>query len=152
MRFDHLAWPSFDPEATHRFWTGFLPFRLAAAFDGESAEWGGVRFLACVYASGSGAVVDFFHVAGTQRPAADGLPQDIRHLALLLPPGDTVRAWERRAARAGIEHWVETHGERASLYLIDPNGHCIELTDEATAPEPRADPEATEAVLARWMQ
>jgi extradiol dioxygenase family protein len=36
---DHVAHPSFDVAATHRFYSEVLGARLKAAFSGDSSEW-----------------------------------------------------------------------------------------------------------------
>jgi catechol 2,3-dioxygenase-like lactoylglutathione lyase family enzyme len=121
---DHVAHPSFDAAATHRFYTDVLGARLKSAFSGESSTWN-ARFLLAAYEL-EGAEVDFFSYAGIVRPPSDGLPRDIRHVGVTVAsPTDVTRLRQCVEANA-VEHWIEERdGEH--LYVCDPNGLILEF-------------------------
>lgn len=125
---DHVAFPCFDVVATLRFWTEVMQLRVVDATVGESEPWGG-RFLHLCFATPEGGAVSFFGLAGLARPADDGLPEDIRHLALRLGSAAEVGAWKRRLEEHGVAVRVEDHGGYASLYFSDPNGLVVELAE-----------------------
>ena len=131
---DHIAHPSFDVAATHRFYTEILGARLAGALDGESPEWN-ARYLLTVYDL-YGAEIDFFTFVGIARPAPDGLPRDIRHVGIALPPAALTELRERLDHHA-VAHWIERHEGDGDVhvYVPDPNGLVLELS-VATPPAP----------------
>jgi catechol 2,3-dioxygenase-like lactoylglutathione lyase family enzyme len=126
--FNHLALPSFDAAATRDFYAGVLGLPLVGAVAGRSAEWGNRDFLHTMYALGDGTIVSFFDLDQMTRPGDDGLPADIRHVALTIGARDEHDAWRRRLDARGAKYWVEDHGGELSIYLTDPNGHVVELT------------------------
>jgi len=59
---------------------------------------------------------------------ADGLPKDIRHVALSVATRAEVLEWKRRLQKHRIDFWEEIHGPgELSVYLSDPNGVLIEI-------------------------
>lgn len=149
VRIDHLAFPSFDVAATYHFYTHVMGFRLTSAFAGTSPEWGNQRYLMATFALGS-AHVHFFAIAGMKRPRRDGLPKDIRHVALAVASRAALTAWKKRLDAHRVSYWVEDHDGAPSLYFSDPNDVLFEVT--AHRPE-RFDRRAAAqglAVLRRW--
>ena len=149
LRIDHLAFPSFDAGETYRFYTTVMRFRLKFAWDGESEEWGNKRYLIIAFAF-TGGEIHFFAVEGMQRPKADGLPKDIRHVALSVASDGEIAAWKRRLKRHAVSYWVEDHDGSPSIYFSDPNGVMFEITYHQ--PEPFDERVAAEAnaVVRRW--
>lgn len=148
MRIDHLAFPSFDAGETYRFYTELLGCRLVGAFEGYSAEWGNRAFLHSVYAMDSGGVISFFDVDGMTRPPADGLPKDIRHVALSVETRTEIARWKARLKARRVPYWEEDHGV-PSIYFSDPNGVMLEITVR----QPDASAQAARralTVVRRW--
>jgi catechol 2,3-dioxygenase-like lactoylglutathione lyase family enzyme len=149
LRLDHVASPSFNPAATHRFYTELVGARLALAIDGVTST--GQPYLVVEYALANTRLA--FTYAGMQRIADDGLPEDIRHVAFNVGETSELRDWERRFTAAGVRTWTETHGsDDVHVYAVDPNGLALEFAlpwsaDEAAA---GADERAAEATVARW--
>ena len=143
---DHLAHASFDVAATHRFYTEVLGARLATAFDGDSPEWN-ARYLLAEYDL-HGARLDFFTYTGIGRPAPDGLPRDIRHVGITVPPAMLAELRGRLESHA-VEYWVEHHDgpDDVHLYVPDPNGLVLELS--AARPPTRGRADAAD-VVRRW--
>ena len=122
---DHVAHPSFDAAATHRFYADVLGAQLKSASSGESSTWN-ARYLLAAYEL-EGAEVDFFTYDGIVRPPSDGLPRDIRHIGVTVPSPDDVARLKRRVEANAVEHWIEDRdGEH--LYVCDPNGLIIEFS------------------------
>ncbi len=129
LRIDHVAFPSFDAAATHRFYSEVLGFELVSAMEGRSPEWGDRAFLLTCFATSSGQLLDFFQVEGHERPAAEDLADEIRHLALATESRDEIAAWRQRLERHGVPFEEDDHGGlHESLYFRDPNGVQIEIT------------------------
>jgi catechol 2,3-dioxygenase-like lactoylglutathione lyase family enzyme len=150
FRVDHLAFPSFDAGETHRFYTEVLGFRLKFAVDGVSAAWGQRAYLISAYASGT-TEVHFFAVEGIARPPDDGLPKDIRHIALAVGSRRAVTAWKRRLAACGVSHWEEDHDGAPSIYFSDPNGVMLEINCHRPEPMRRGAATAGLAVVRQWI-
>jgi glyoxylase I family protein len=125
---DHVAHPSFDVAATHRFYTEVLGASLKAASSGDSPEWK-ARYLLAAYEL-EGAEIDFFSYEGIARPPADGLPREIRHAGIALPSQADVSRVRQRLDAQGAEYWIEHHDgpEDEHLYVPDPNGLVIEFS------------------------
>ncbi len=151
MTLDHLALPSFDPDATHRFYTKVMGFPLVFALDRTSSAWKR-RYLLTAYAIGDGRFLDFFTYEGIVRPPPDDLPKDIRHIAFAVDSHATVEAWRARAVAHGVEHFTEDHGDDVHLYLFDPNGHLLEVKAGLDAPFMTMEATSSLEVLSRWIR
>lgn len=149
VRVDHLAFPSFDAAATHRFYTEVMGFRLTAAVDGVSPEWGNKPYLMATFESGE-TKIHFFALGGMRRPQADGLPKDIRHFALSVKSRTAIAAWKKRLRAHRVPYWVEDHDGDPSVYFADPNGVTIEITHHGKAAAAPGRGTAAEQVIARW--
>src|SRR5438876_7287348 len=106
---DHLAFPSFDPQATHRFYSEIMGFPLVFAMDGDSPSWK-KKYLLTAYAIGDDRFLDFFSYEGMRRPKKDALPIDIRHVAFSVDSQAEVKAWRKRLDRHRVSYWTEEHG------------------------------------------
>jgi catechol 2,3-dioxygenase-like lactoylglutathione lyase family enzyme len=152
-RIDHLAFPSFDPAETHRFYTEVLGLPLLSAFEAVSKEWGNKRFLMFSFGTGGAQTIDFFALEGAQRPADDGLPKDNRHFGMAFESRGELKALKQRLEAHGVSFWIEEHGPgEQSVYFGDPNGVTIEIR-HAEMPAPEFEQSASEearAAIANW--
>ena len=146
IRLDHVANPSFDPAATHAFYTGVLDAPLTLAVSGVADD--GARYLVVEYAFG-GVSLAFLTYAGMRR-GDDGLPDDIRHVAFTVHDAAELERWTARFAAAGVQTRTELHAEGdPHVYAFDPNGVVLEfalpdLTGAGTA-------ERAAATLRAWL-
>src|SRR5262245_55270418 len=126
---DHLALPSYDLAATHRFYADVLGLEFRGEFGGRSAEWGDREYRAKSYAAPSGTLFDFFWVEGVTRPPNEE-PIGIRHFALGVASRAEVERWQAALRRAGlwVSDLVDHGGSHDSIYTFDPSGHQIEIT------------------------
>jgi catechol 2,3-dioxygenase-like lactoylglutathione lyase family enzyme len=146
---DHVAHPSFDVAATHRFYTDALGARLKSALTGDSPEWG-ARFLLAAYEL-EGAELDFFSFEGIVRPQPDGLPKDIRHVGIAVAEAGELARVRARLDEHAVTYWVERHDgdDDEHLYVRDPNDLVIEFS---VAAAPHAERVDAEAVLRQWIE
>jgi catechol 2,3-dioxygenase-like lactoylglutathione lyase family enzyme len=137
LAIDHVVLPSFDRAATECFYQEVLGLPLVEVFEGVSPVWNDRAFTLSSFALPGGARLELFTVEGLEKPASDGLPVGLRHVALAVDSFDELEAWKRRLDAAGT--WTSDfvpHGlDRRSLYFFDPNGHPFELTHRGS---PRA--------------
>jgi len=151
LRSDHYAFPCFDVAATDRFYRDVMGFPLVLAMSGPSPEWGG-DFLLIAYAAGDGRCLDFFSFRGLRRPPADGLPDDIRHVAFTAGSARAVARWKLRLAERDVAYRIEDHGEGDEhLYFADPNGLMLEIAARGDAPGVRSESRSARRVLQRWI-
>jgi catechol 2,3-dioxygenase-like lactoylglutathione lyase family enzyme len=150
---DHLAFPCFDVAKTVSFYTELLGATLRHAQSGPAEEWRVSEYLLLAFELPGGVVLDFFSFDGIRRPAADGLPKDIRHVGLTVASRDEVHAARVRFERAGVPLWIETHAQDdVHVYVTDPNGIVLEIMATEDGVGGRApDPEATRSVVERWL-
>jgi glyoxylase I family protein len=145
---DHIACPSFDAAATHRFYADVLGARLKSASVGDSAAWN-ARYLLAAYDL-EGAELDFFSFEGIVRPPPDGLPHDIRHVGIAVATAADVARVRERLDRHAVSYWVEQHdGDDEHLYVRDPNDLVIEFSVTAAPYAERAD---AADVVRRWIE
>jgi catechol 2,3-dioxygenase-like lactoylglutathione lyase family enzyme len=124
---DHLAFPCFDVAGTTRFYTEVLGGRLRHTQSGPAPAWNAEEYHLMVFELPGGIVVDFFWFQGIRRPD-EGLPKDIRHVALSVTSRDEVIRWRDRLEAAGEQFWIETHGvDDLHVYVTDPNGLTWEI-------------------------
>lgn len=135
-----------DIEPTRRALTEVFGFREGRTYEVESIESGGEGLesvsrppsTATVYETGPGGVAAEIHVI--ERPDAErGLlgKGGVHHLALRTPNSDTIRAWQDRISRAGLDptpvidrHYFE------SVYTREPGGILIEIATDTGTPFP----------------
>jgi catechol 2,3-dioxygenase-like lactoylglutathione lyase family enzyme len=153
MQLDHAAFPCFDVGATHAFYTHILGLPLAHAQTGSAEVWGAESYLLLGFRLADGGLLDFFAVDGLTRPPDDGLPKDIRHVALTVATRDEVRAHRARLEEARVAHWTETHTkDDLHVYVTDPNGIVLEiLAEEDSGKRVAPDEPAANAVVAAWV-
>jgi catechol 2,3-dioxygenase-like lactoylglutathione lyase family enzyme len=127
---DHVALRCFDSKATERFYGELLGLPVVERADGVSQEWEGRAWRLTGFRLPSGALLDFFEVEGTERPASQGTLDTVAHVALAVDTRADLEAWREKLERNGFPILEEQdHGKgRHSLYFADPNGHYTELT------------------------
>lgn len=141
---DHVAFPTFDPIATVKFYRDTLGFPVVHTVC--AAGWGArghPDFIHFFFDAGNGARIAFFYYFGLAQPAASrrgdaytafspevpGFFIRSRHLALHVDTEEELLAYRDKLSRSD---WpVETqvvHETIESIYVHDPNGYLIELT------------------------
>ncbi|CAM2143508.1 protein of unknown function [Pararobbsia alpina] len=147
---DHLAFPSFNAAATHRFYTEVMGLRLVRASSGVSAQWHR-PYLLFSYELGNGTTLGFFEFEGIERPESDDLPRDIRHVGLSVPSAADFDQWLAKLDRCGVEYAIERHVDGRHAFFCDPNGVMFEITvaaAEATASKRAPTPQK---VIEQWI-
>jgi glyoxylase I family protein len=151
---DHVAFPSFDAAATHRFYTTVLGAALKSATSGDSATWN-ARYLLAAYEL-EGAELDFFTFDGIVRPQPDGLPEDIRHVGIAVASAADLARMRARLDEHAASYWVEQHDgdDGDHVYVRDPNGLVIELSVAAPPSARRANGGRADAgdVVRQWIE
>lgn len=127
---NHVAYPTFDTAATVRFYTDVMGFRLV---DAVRDRIGPHAFLHTFFAMESGEIIAFFDIPGLAKPASDGVPRWVRHLALSVDSAETLAAWKTRLESHGVQvdGPIEHDGVWSSIYFTDPNAVMLELTHQA---------------------
>jgi glyoxylase I family protein len=151
---DHVALPCFDVSATHAFYAGILGLPLVHAQSGSAEAWGAGEYLLLAYGLHEGNTIDFFAFDGIVRPPPDGLPKDIRHLALTVRTRVEVTAYKERFAAAAMTFWTETHDvDDIHVYVMDPNGVVLEIVAQEDSSRARGNQAADPArVLEQWLR
>jgi len=145
LSLDHAVFPIWDVEASLAFYGETLGLPLAQAITGD--DWGGHPWLMLIFALEDGRELVLVARRGAARPPPEG---DERHYALAAGSRAEQDAFEARLAAAGVAVSEETHGERRSLYALDPNGVTIEITWPHSASAAVADPDAMRRARA-WL-
>ena len=133
MPFSHIAFATKDIEATHRFYTEAMGFRLAkvvAAPTPGDTGWARHVFYDC----GNGEYIAFWdlHDATMTEYSTDlstsvGLPPWVNHLAWDGVDEDTYQGHLRRWREQGMFVAEVDHGFCKSIYANDPNGIMVEF-------------------------
>ncbi len=145
---DHLSFPSFDAEATHRFYTEVMEVSLLRAQSGISAQWRR-PYLLFSYSFGNGVNLSFFEFEGIERPKPDSLPRDIRHIGLRVTSETEFDQWVDKLERHGVEYAIERHIDGRHAYFVDPNGVMFEISAAVPPPLGKRD-RAPLKVLEQW--
>lgn len=135
MGINHLAFAARDIQATHRFYTEVMGFRLAKVVASPTPEGGWARHVFYDTGAGSNQMLAFWdlHVEklGHDFPVdlnrSLGLPAWVNHLAFDAPTLDDLDAHERRWREHGITVARIDHGFCESIYATDPNGIMVEF-------------------------
>ncbi|WP_062351869.1 VOC family protein [Herbidospora yilanensis] len=150
---NHIAYPTWDSQATHDFYTEVLKCELIAAIQLDVVPSSGAKtpYLHTFFGLGDGGAIAFFEVDGLENPGPDAVPSWIRHIALNVDSMEELHAWKAHFAAKGVETVgiVDHDGVWESLYLFDPNGVRIELTLQ-TRPLTADDAREGAAALAEW--
>lgn len=142
MSWNHVALATADIDATHRFYTEAMGFRLAkvvAAPTPSGQGWARHAFYDC----GGGEFMAFWDMHDVTIPAVTGdlskslgLPSWVNHLAWNAPDEAAFSAARDRWLAHGIPVAEIDHGFCRSIYTDDPNGIMVEfclMTRELTA-------------------
>jgi catechol 2,3-dioxygenase-like lactoylglutathione lyase family enzyme len=146
LKLDHVVFPIRDAAASLKFYREVLGLPLVAAHHG--ADWGGHAWLMMVFGLSAQHELVLVALDGAAPPDYGRLPPDARHYALCVDGEAELEAWRKRLDEAAVEHWVERHGARRSIYFADPDGVVIELTWPPAAPRRTEDPAAVAAAMA----
>ena len=133
MPFSHIALATSDIEATHRFYTGPMGFRLAkvvAAPTPGDTGWARHVFYDC----GEGEYIAFWDIHDATIPAVRGdlsaslgLPGWVNHLAWAAADEAAYQGHLRRWLDHGLAAAEIDHGFCRSIYADDPNGIMVEF-------------------------
>ncbi|MCX2756531.1 MULTISPECIES: VOC family protein [unclassified Gordonia (in: high G+C Gram-positive bacteria)] len=155
---DHVAYPTFDPAATVRFYRDVLGFPVVHSIC--AAGWGPDRhpdFIHFFFDIGNDDRLAFFYYFGLE--PFDGGPQgdsysrfaeDVpiwfirsRHLAIHVDDEADLLEYRRRldASEWPVEMQIQ-HETIESIYTHDPNGYMIEITRAMRAVTPQEDLDA----------
>ena len=155
---DHVAYPTFDPAGTVRFYRDVLGFPVVHSIC--AAGWGPERhpdFIHFFFDIGNGDRLAFFYYfglepfeGGPQGDAYSRFSADVpiffirsRHLAIHVDSEEDLLEYRRRLD--GSEWPVEMqiqHETIESIYTHDPNGYMIELTRALRPVTPQEDLDA----------
>lgn len=130
MAVHHLALATKDVEATHRFYTQAMGFRLAKIVAGETdAGWSKHIF----YDTGDGGFIAFWDLHDervtdyrTDVSTGAGLPVWVNHFAFTAHTLEELETAKRRWLECGITVMEADHDWCRSIYTTDPNGILIE--------------------------
>lgn len=151
---NHIAYPTVDTAATHKFYTELLGCEFVGAIQEDEVPSTGEKtpYFHTFFALRSGECIAFFEVRGMAKPLPDGVPTWIRHLALTVGSIDELREARTRLRAHGVEvsDEVDHEGVWTSIYFRDPNGIRIELTHQAR-PLDQDDALQAERLLKRWV-
>jgi len=150
LTLDHLAFPSFDAAATHRFYTEVMGVPLVRARSGISAQWRR-PYLLFSYSLGNGTTLGFFEFEGIERPESDGMPRDIRHVGLSVANADEFDQWLVKLDRLSVEYAIERHVDGRHAFFCDPNGVMFEITVAADDPPASKRELPPETVIEQWI-
>ena len=141
---DHVAFPTFDPIATVKFYRDTLGFPVVHTVC--AAGWGArghPDFIHFFFDAGNGARIAFFYYFGLAQPAASrrgdaytafspevpGFFIRSRHLALHVDTEEELLAYRDKLSRSDWPVGTQVvHETIESIYVHDPNGYLIELT------------------------
>ena len=155
---DHVAYPTFDPAATVKFYRDVLGFPVVHSIC--AAGWGPEKhpdFIHFFFDIGHGDRLAFFYYfglepfeGGPQGDAYSRFGEDVpvffirsRHLAIHVDSQEDLMEYRRRLD--GSEWPVEMqiqHETIESIYTHDPNGYMIELTRALRPVTPQEDLDA----------
>lgn len=146
---DHVAYATFKPAETVRFYRDVLGFPLVHAITakgwGHSDQPDFVHFFFDIGAGGHIAFFYYFGVEPYQDPLTPSLLGRARHLALRVETDEELTMYQQRleAAREKVLYRV-MHETIESIYVVDPNGYHVEV---ARRLRPSLDVDAQDAAL-----
>src|SRR5262245_7618328 len=133
MSFHHIAIATRDLDATHRFYTEAMGFRLVkgdAIPTLEQSGWAKHLF----YDTGNGELFAVWELHDDTLPEFDaaispglGLPTWVKHLAFGAPDLETIETHKQRLLGLGHDVIEVDHGWCYSIYANDPNGTMVEF-------------------------
>lgn len=138
---DHVAYPTFDPEGTVRFYHEVLGFPIVHAI--LARGWGkeyNPDFVHFFFDIGQGDRIAFFYYFGLE-PREDDTPKLLkhtsRHLAIHVESPDVLTEYQRRLNDSEWPVFMRVpHETIESIYTYDPNDYMIEFTAPTRPPVP----------------
>ena len=129
---DHVALRALDMAATEWFYGEVLGLPVVEKAEGVSPEWDDHPWRMRGFGLPSGAVLDFFEIAGAPEPDR-GKPawlETVAHFAIGVATRGDLEALRKRFKKNGVPILEEQDhgGGRHSLYVRDPSRHFVELT------------------------
>ena len=157
---DHVAFPTFDPAGTVRFYRDTLGFPVVHSIC--AAGWGPddhPDFIHFFFDIGNNDRLAFFYYFGLEQPDVSAGKGDVharfsadtpdwfirsRHLALHVSSQEQLLEYRRRldASEWPVEMQIQ-HETIESIYTHDPNGYMIEFTRALRPVTPQEDLDAT---------
>jgi catechol 2,3-dioxygenase-like lactoylglutathione lyase family enzyme len=153
-RHHHLAYVTYDSEATVDFYTRVMKMPLVNAVMDDKIPSTGEPFpyIHIFFRMGDGATLAFFEVPGIPRLplfADHPVHQSLNHIALEVDGLEELEAWYQWLRQCGVDVIRTDHGIIESLYFRDPNGIRLELT--RTVDKSWNDKaESATGAMARW--
>ena len=134
MAFHHVALATHDTEATHRFYTEAMGFRLVKIVTGRTPGdhgWSKHFF----FDTGAGGLIAFWELHDerigegyrTNISRDLGLPEWVNHLAFDAPTMEDLEGARERWRSNGLSVAQIDHGWCVSIYATDPNGIMVEF-------------------------
>jgi catechol 2,3-dioxygenase-like lactoylglutathione lyase family enzyme len=150
---NHIAYPTWNTQATHDFYTEVLKCEFLTAIQLDVVPSSGARtpYLHTFFGLHDGSAIAFFEVEGLPDPGPDSVPSWVRHIALNVDSMEELHAWQAHFTAKGVESVgiVDHDGVWESLYIFDPNGVRIELTVQ-TRPLTEDDARQGAEALRTW--
>ena len=140
MAFHHVAFASKNTDATHRFYTEAMGFKLEKIVVGPSPEGGWAKHF--FYDTGDGSLVAFWEIHGADDALVDtktaisddmGLAHHYNHLAFDAPDLEDLAAKRDRWLSLGYDVAEIDHEFCVSIYTDDPNGIMVEFCSTTRA-------------------
>lgn len=129
---DHVAYVTYKPEETVRFYRDVLGFPLVHCI--LAPGWGKEAhpdFAHFFFDLGKGAKLAFFYYFGEEpyEDPASNLLQKARHLSIQVETKEELDEYERRMKASGYPYRHRVmHEVIESIYIYDPNGYNIEIS------------------------
>jgi glyoxylase I family protein len=148
---NHVAYITWDTEATVRFYTEALGMRLVGHALGDQVGSTGEpsKFLHTFFEMEDGSCIAFFEVEGVPKVQPEpAIPPWVRHIALSVGSMEELMDAKRRLEERGVEvrGVVDHEGIWSSIYFFDPNGVRLELTHQRVPLDEEHARKAREAV------
>jgi catechol 2,3-dioxygenase-like lactoylglutathione lyase family enzyme len=142
----HMSFIAKDIEATHKFYTEMLGFKLVRAVVEEKFPDGQAgRHLRASYALANGSTIDF--VEFKEKWPEKFRPQfKYRHYAFEVEGAETFEYWQARLKKMGVQFHgpIDHDGVFHSIYFFDPNLIFMEITRHVQPLGPKLQAEAEE--------